>query len=177
MKRRINEKPVRWWEVALLTVAVTVLSRLFTGDPQKKNQKFYEKKTKQVAWAPPGWVFGPAWTINNIFLLKALLELLRNRKDMPEQKQLLILQSLIWTVFFSFGYLYFRRKSSLMGGALTVADALLAIASFVIARKANKRLAAHYLPLVVWTSFASTLAVPQAVWNDDELFGTKALIQ
>lgn len=176
MRNVSRGKPARWWEIALLTVAVTILSRLITGDPQKQNQEYYEQETKQPAWAPPGWVFAPAWTINNIFLLKALLELLRTRRDMPEQKKLLILQVLIWSVFFSFGYFYFRKQSSLMGGVLTVADAGFAIASFLIARRANKQFANNYLPLVIWTTFASTLAVPQALWNDDHLFGVNALL-
>jgi tryptophan-rich sensory protein len=176
MKRSGRRGAARWWEVALLTVAVSILSRVLIGNPQKQNRKYYEEETKQPAWAPPGWVFAPAWTINNVFLIKALLELLRKRKDMPQQKQLLILQVLIWSVFFSFGYFYFRKQSSLMGGVLTVADAGLAIASFIIARRGDKQFANHYLPLVVWTAFASTLAVPQALWNDDRLFGVKAMI-
>jgi len=176
MKKMSRQRPARWWEIALLTVAVSIVSRLLMGSPQKQNEEYYEQQTKQPAWAPPGWVFAPAWTLNNIFLIKALLELLRRKKDLPEQKQLLVLQALIWTVFFSFGYFYFRKQSSLMGGMLTVADAGFAIASFALARRVDKPFANNYLPLVIWTVFASTLAVPQALWNDDQLFGVKALI-
>jgi tryptophan-rich sensory protein len=63
-----------------------------------------------------------------------------------------------------------------MGGVLTVTDAGLATASYLIARRMDRRFANHYLPLMIWTTFASTLAVPQAFWNDDHLFGIKALI-
>jgi tryptophan-rich sensory protein len=177
MSQTIAGKPARWWEIALLTIAVTLLSRLTTGNPQKESRAFYERKTKQPAWAPPGWVFAPAWTINNIFLLKALLELLRTKKGLPRQKQLLILQMLIWGVFCSFGYFYFRKQSVLIGGVLTVADAGFALASFIIARGSDKKFANQYLPLLLWTTFASTLAVPQAVWNDDPFLGVKALIK
>lgn len=173
----LTQRPARWWEIALLTVAVTVLSAVFTGKPQKSNSKYYEEETRQPVWAPPGWVFAPAWTINNIFLLKALIEILRNRKKMSHSNQLLVLQTFIWVVFFTFGYFYFRKRSSIMGGALTLADTFLAIASFMIARKDNKSIARNYLPLVVWTLFASTLAIPQALWNKDELFKTPALLE
>ena len=171
-----NEKPVRWWEIALLTVAVTVLSRLATGKPQIENQAYYEQKTKQPSWAPPGWVFAPAWTINNIFLLRALLFMLKNGKDMPKKRQLLVLQALIWGVFISFGYVYFKKRSNILGGIWTVADAVFAVVSFVTARRVHKGLANNYIPLVAWTAFASTIAVPQALQNDDKLLHVKALL-
>lgn len=167
-------RPVRWWEIAILTVAVTVLSRLATGSPQKKNQEYYEEKTKQPAWAPPGWVFAPAWTINNIFVIKALLHLVKNGKGMPGRNKLLALQGLIWGVFMSFGFVYFRKRSNILGGIWTVADTVLSAMSFIIARRVDKGLANNYLPILAWTGFASTIAVPQALQNKDELLGTRA---
>lgn len=173
-KSRVEEKPVRWWEIALLTAAVTVLSRLATGKPPKQNRDYYEHKTKQPAWAPPGWVFAPAWTLNNIFVFKALLQLLRNEKNLPERNKLLVLQGLIWSVFLSFGYVYFRKRSNVLGGVWTVADAIFSTMSFLIARRVDKKLANNYLPLMAWTGFASTVAVPQALQNKDVFLGTRA---
>lgn len=170
------EKKVRWWEIALLTAAVTVLSRLTTGTPQKRNRKYYEQETKQPAWAPPGWVFGPAWTLNNIFMVRALLYLLKNGKDLPDRKKLLVLQGLIWGVFLSFGFVYFRKRSNILGGVWTLADAVFSSMSFIIARRVNKGLANNYLPLMAWTGFASTIAVPQALQNKDHFLGTRALL-
>lgn len=171
-----TEKPVRWWEIALLTITVTVLSRLATGKPQQQNRAYYEEETKQPAWAPPGWVFAPAWTLNNVFVLRALLQLLKNGKDMPEKKKLLILQALIWGVFLSFGFVFFKKRSNILGGIWTVADAAFSVMSFIIARRVNKSLAANYLPLMAWTTFASTVAIPQALRNRDEWLGTRALL-
>lgn len=169
-------KPVRWWEIALLTIAVTALSRIATGRSPKNNRDVYRQKTKQPAWAPPGWVFAPAWTLNNVFVLRALLQLLKNGRDMPRQKQLLLLQALIWGLFLSFGYVYFKKRSTILGGIWTVADAVCSGMSFLIAHKVNKPLANNYLPIMAWTTFASTVAIPQALQNPDKWLGTRALL-
>lgn len=63
-----------------------------------------------------------------------------------------------------------------MVAAWTVSDAVLAGLSFVTAFKENKKLANNFLPLLSWTSFASSVAGYQALKNDDPLLGTKALL-
>lgn len=57
-----------------------------------------------------------------------------------------------------------------------MADAGLAAASFYAAYKTDKKLAHYYLPLLAWTTFASTIADYQALKNADPVFGTKALL-
>ncbi|MDQ6609600.1 MAG: tryptophan-rich sensory protein, partial [Bacteroidota bacterium] len=157
-----------WWQVLLATVAVSALGALSTGLSKGRERKLYNRQLKQAPWAPPAWVFGPAWSINNFFLLHALRDLLR-RDDIPQKKKLLIQQALIWIIFFSFGYVYFQKKSPLLAAVWTLADALLAGNSFWSAYKANKTLGFKYLPLLGWTSYAGTVAVFQALKNDDPL--------
>jgi len=43
--------------------------------------------------------------------------------------------------------------------------------------KDDKKLALDYLPLVLWTGFASTLADYQALKNPDPVFKTPALLK
>jgi translocator protein len=101
-------------------------------------------------------------------LLKALQRLL-SRKDIDEKKNLLILQAIIWIIFFSYGYIYFNKKSTLLAALWTVGDAALAASSFAVSRKEDKNLSLLYLPLLGWTSFASTIAIYQALRNYDPL--------
>ena len=109
---------LKWWQVALLSIAVTAIGGLASGLSSNKEKKLYNKKLKQAPWAPPAWVFGPAWTFNNIFLLLALQRLLKS--DIPEKNKLLVMQAFIWVVFFSFGYIYFNKKSPLLAGVNVV---------------------------------------------------------
>ena len=164
-----------WWQVGLLAIAVSFLGKLSGGTSDDAQQTLYTKKLSQAPWAPPAWLFAPAWTLNNFFLLMGLLRILKN-KDLPEKKRILVLQAVIWVVFFSFNYLYFRKKSTLLAAVWTVTDTALAWASFTIALKGDKKIAYSYLPLAAWTSFASTLAGYQALKNPDKFLGTPALL-
>lgn len=160
------QKEIKWWQVALATVVVSLLGALSTGVSKRRERRLYDKKLKQAPWAPPAWVFGPAWSVNNFFLLLALRQLLQ-RNDIPQKKKLLIQQAAIWLIFFSFGYVYFQKKSPLLAAVWTLADAVLAGSSFFSAFKRNKSLGYKYLPLLGWTGYASTIAVYQALKNSD----------
>ena len=163
-----NNIKLSWWQLALTSVVVSAIGGLSSGKPNSKERQLYEKELTQAPWAPPGWVFAPAWTINNFFLIKALQQLLL-RKDIDEKKRLLILQTIIWVIFFSYGYLYFNKRSTVLAALWTIGDAALAASSFVLSRKEDKNLSLLYLPLLGWTSFASTIAIYQAVGNYDPL--------
>lgn len=165
---------IPWWQVALAAVALSAIGGLSARHPKSRQRKLYNQKLKQAPWAPPAWLFGPAWTFNNVFVLMALLRILRSQD--PSKKTLLFQQLAIWFIFFSFGYVYFKKQSSILALLWTAADATLAISSMLMALRSDKRLAADYLPLVVWTSFASTVAGYQAVKNADPLLGTPALL-
>jgi benzodiazapine receptor len=162
---RMNLK-LNWWQLALASIVVSAIGGLSSGKPNKKERKLYEKDLKQAPWAPPGWVFAPAWTINNFFLLKALQELLQ-RNDIEEKQKLLIQQAIIWIIFFSYGYIYFNKKSTVLAALWTIGDAAVATSSFIMSVKRDKKFSLLYLPLVGWTTFASTIAIYQALTNDD----------
>lgn len=163
-----KKRQLKWWQIALLAVAVSFLGKLSTGQKNNGETKIYEKELQQAPWAPPGWLFGPAWTLNNFFLLIGL-QILLQRRDLPAYKKLLVLQAFIWIIFFSFGYVYFNKKSPILAAIWTIMDTALAAASFVISRRQNRKLAYTYLPLLIWTAFASSIAVYQAVQNPDPI--------
>lgn len=154
-----------WWQIVILAVVVSAIGGLSSMKKNKDERDVYDVELKQAPWAPPGWLFGPAWSINNIFILLALQRILKS--DLPVRKKLLTLQVFIWIIFFSFGYVYFNRKSPVLAAIWTVSDALLAAASVVLAFRHDRKTAYYYMPLLAWTSFASTLAVYQALNNED----------
>jgi len=165
---------LNWWQIALVSVAVSAIGGLASMQSHKKNRLTFDKKLQQAPWAPPAWLFAPAWNFNNFFLLMALQRLLKS--DIPDKKRLLVLQAMMWVVYFSFGYVYFKKKSPLLAAVWTMSDAALAATSFTIALKSDKKLAFDYLPLMAWTGFASTVADYQALKNPDPIFRTKAIL-
>src|ERR1700709_304086 len=130
---------LKWWQVGLVALAASAIGGLASGLPKKKEKKLYNIHLKQAPWAPPAWLFGPAWTFNNYFLLVGLQQILKS--DIPEKKKLLLLQGIIWTIFFSFGYVYFNKKSTVLAAIWTMSDTALAAASFILAQKNDKKLA------------------------------------
>lgn len=164
-----------WWQAALLAVGVSLLGRLSSGKSSAKKQKLYTTKLKQAPWAPPAWAFAVAWPVINFFLIQTLFRLLQAEPS-PAKRRQLVIQTFIWAIFFSFNYVYFSKKSSVLAAAWTMADSLLSILGFSLALKMDKRIAYGYIPLAVWTAYASTVADYQALKNPDPVVGTKALL-
>lgn len=100
---------LKWWEIAIISVVASALGGLSSAVSSGDEKKVYNKQLKQAPWAPPAWVFAPAWTINNFFLITALQRILN--KDWEGRKKLLWLQGCIWFIFFSYGFIYFNKKA------------------------------------------------------------------
>ncbi|MBO9202136.1 MULTISPECIES: TspO/MBR family protein [Niastella] len=158
-----KQRRLKWWQLALLSIVVTALGGLSGRRSKKSERALYNEELKQAPWAPPAWVFGPAWTVNNFFVLQALKKLVQETGS--HRKKLLTLQVFIWIIFFSFNYIYFKRKSTGLAFLWTMVDTMLAASSFTIALRQNKQLAWRYLPLLGWTGYASSLAGYQALEN------------
>jgi benzodiazapine receptor len=172
-----NGKKIRvsWWQVALLALALSAISRLMATKSSKKSQKFYSNDLKQAPWAPPGWLFGPAWTINNFFLLRALLKIVQ-MKSGPAKNKLIFMQLFIWSIFYSFDYVYFKKRSPILAALWTKTDSVLALVSLAKAWKLDREIAYCYLPLSVWTVYAGTVADYQLLNNADPVFNTRPLL-
>ena len=170
----IKKLKLKWWQVGLISLGASLLGRLIGQTTKKQQEKMYEKKLVQAKWAPPSWIFGPVWAINNYFILSALVRILTH--DVPNKNNLLLLQAGIWSLFFSFNYVYFKKKSPILAAVWTTADSAFALLSMLAAFKADKKTALNYLPLVLWTGFASTVADYQALKNPDPIFRSKALL-
>lgn len=163
------------WQAVLFYAVISVVGFLTSGS-QPKSRSLYEDKLKQAPWAPPGWVFGPAWSFINIWLTRALFILLHEPDKSKRDRAMLTLQACIWVIFCTFGLVYFRKRSPVLAAVWTVTDAGLATASILLARKRGVKFAAQYLPLLLWTYFASTVAVYQALENSDPALETPALL-
>lgn len=161
-----------WWQGTLFLVAVSILGRLTAGDPEESREQYEEQKTPP--WSPPSWLFGIAWPINNIALVWAGIRLLNSRKRFPHRQSLLRLQGMHWLIFMTFGWVYFRKQSPWLAALWTQGDALVALRSYVLARKGDDKLARAYLPLNLWTWFASSVAWYQALYNPDPFIDTSA---
>ncbi|MDF9796644.1 benzodiazapine receptor [Catalinimonas alkaloidigena] len=176
IKQKTSQRPsrIKWWKAGLFLIAVTALGGISSKPSNEETEEFYDDEVKPK-WAPPAWVFGPAWFILSIFMVWGGRRLLSTRRHFPYRQQLLNLQVMHWFDYLTFRIVYFRLKSPILAMLWTKGDAIIAARSLQLAAKStDKKLAISYIPLTLWTSYASTLGFFQALYNPDPLFGTKA---
>ncbi len=175
--RRTERKAakLKWWHLALITAAVSFLGAVSGGSLSDKGQRKFYKELNQAPWAPPGWMFGPAWMFINFFLLLGLKRIIVSRRIRDKRKYLSV-QGAIWFIFFTFNYIYFRRKSPVLAALWTKADFILAVTGLLVTLKVDRKAACTYVPLLLWTGFAGTVAAYQALYNPDPCLNTPALL-
>jgi tryptophan-rich sensory protein len=132
----------------------------------------YFRGLRQAVVAPPSWVFGPVWTINNVCAIWGALRVLRLPADTPGRDAYLALQAGTWLDYVVFNAAYFSLRSPLNALGLTLLFALLTVASMLVAllRLKDTWVALSLATTVVWLMIASTAAVCQALWNHDDFY-------
>lgn len=132
----------------------------------------YFKQLKQSKITPPSWVFGPAWTINNISVIYGTLRVLNKPEGTPGRETFLALQAATWLDFIAFNAAYFSLRSPINALVLTILFFLLTIASGFVAifRLKDTKVALSLATLFCWLIIASTAAAAQVLWNKDDLY-------
>jgi len=139
---------------------------IFFGNPA------YFSSLKQSVVAPPSWVFGPVWTINNFFQISGDLAVLNKPAGTPGRNAYLALQGATWLDFVLFNAGYFSLRSPINAFVLTLIFFALTIASGFVAifRLKDTKVALSLATLFVWLIIASTAATFQMLWNRDDFY-------
>lgn len=132
----------------------------------------YFRALKQAVVAPPSWVFGPAWTVNNVAAIWGMLRVLNKPEGTPGREEYLALQGVTWLDFVLFNAAYFSLRSPINAFVLTVLFAGLTVASGVVAllRLKDTAVALSLATTFVWLLIAATAATFQALWNHDDFY-------
>ncbi len=132
----------------------------------------YFKMLKQSVITPPSWVFGPAWTINNISTIYGNLRVLNMPEDAPGRDSYLALQAVSWLNYVLFSAAYFSLRSPINAFFLTISMFFLTIASVIVSifKLKDTKVALSLATLTIWLTIASTAATFQALWNRDDLY-------
>ena len=158
-------KQFRWKEAALAALfvlacqAVGIVGALTTdtGD-----SSWYAALDKP-AFNPPGWVFGPVWTLLYALMGVAAFLVWREGTDRPEVRRALglfaaqLVLNGIWTPIF-FG------AESIVGGAVVIVALLVVLALTVRAFFGISKVAGWLLvPYLLWVAFATVLTL--SIWG------------
>jgi len=186
IKQAMSNSPRwRWYHgvlfyviVQALTFGLSGLTSVLSGNKGKNLSETifgdvsYFNRLKQSIFAPPSWVFGPAWTINNISVILGTWRVLNMAKDTPGRNTFLALQGASWLNYVLFNAAYFSLRSPINAFVLTLSMFLLTIASVLVAlfRLKDTRVALSLATLFIWLIIALTAASFQAAWNHDDFY-------
>lgn len=190
MMERINEvanRTRRWrWYHAIafyamtqvLTFGLSALTSAIIGNRGKTlledifGDTSYFRELKQSIFAPPAWVFGPAWTINNISVIVGTWRVLNKAKGSPGRSSFLVLQGASWINYVLFNAAYFSLRSPINAFVLTLSMFILTILSGFVAifRLKDSWVALSLATLFIWLNIALAAATFQALWNYDDFY-------
>ncbi len=163
--------------IQALELSLAALVSVATGQKVKSlrdtfGDVYYFRSLKQSIFAPPSWVFGPAWTINNIFTIWGNLQVLNKPAGTPGKNAFLSLQAASWLNYVIFNAAYFSLRSPINAFVLTLSMFVMALLSVAIAlfQMKDTKVALSLATLTIWLVIALTAASFQAAWNYDDLY-------
>lgn len=171
----------RWYHALVFYAVVQLLSfglaRVAGGARGRRDRTYFRALTQTIV-TPPAWVFGPAWTLNNLGALWGGLRALNTPPGTPGRDAYLALQAASWLDFALFNAAYFALRSPLNALALTLAYFSLTVASGLVAAFGlrDRKAAAALAPTFAWLLVALPAATGQALWNRDAYYGVGPLL-
>ena len=156
--RRINRSRV----AAVVGLAVAQFAAgAVAGRPS--DPEFY-RGLRQAPFAPPAWVFAPAWAIAKTGAAVSVARVLGNR-DMEGRRTFLALAAADAGIYVTFSYVYFRKKSPLLAAVWTCANAAVTAGELIVVSRADRVAALGLAPQAAWLSLATPVALYQAAAN------------
>ncbi len=144
-----------WLAIGFLIAAIGAAASIQAGT-------FYNALVRPE-WAPPGWLFGPVWTV--LYALMSVAAWLVWREHCSGPARTLALGLFLAQLFFNalWSWLFFHWQ---LGGAALldiIVLWLLIVATIAAFRRINRLAAVLLLPYLLWVSFAALLNY--AVWQ------------
>lgn len=158
----------RWWHAVALGASANALSALpagYNGDTD------YYTRLRTPPGAPPGWLFAPAWAVNNALTLWSNLRVANQPLGTPHRRRALAAEAGSWALFSAFSGLYFGLRSPVLGAVDTVAGLITTGISVAHAARADRAAAWALVPRFVWLMYATYVSIGTAIRSPDQLFG------
>jgi tryptophan-rich sensory protein len=130
---------------------------------------------RQARFAPPPWVFGPAWTAIEVAGADSLVRVIEADEDSPHRRRALAAAAANDTLYVAFPVVYFRLRSPVLGAAVTWSQLVAVVVQARESRRADPVADRGLYPQLAWLLYAGVLGTVQALANPDPLLGTRAL--
>ncbi len=133
-----------------------------SGAVTAKSANVFYGMLQKPAWAPPGWLFGPAWTLLYILMGTAAWRVWREA-GFNGAKVELAFYALQLLLNMAWSYFFFVRRTGL-GSTIEVACLWLSIAvTLVLFWRRDTIAGVLFVPYLTWVTFAAALTV--SVWR------------
>lgn len=145
----------RGWLKLLGSILVSELAGIIGSIFTRQSVTTWYVTLQKPSFSPPGWVFGPAWTL--LYLLMGIAAFLAYSKGFKKAKTALtfFFVQLFFNLLWSF--LFFGLKSPLLAFIdIVILWCLILITTYQF-YKIDKNAAYLMIPYILWVSFASVL--------------------
>lgn len=130
---------------------------------------------RQARFAPPAWVFGPAWTAIELAGADSVARVLAAEDRSSARRRALVAAAANDALYVAFPVSYFRLGSPVLGAAVTWLQLGAVGAQIEASRRVDRAAAWGLLPQLAWLLYAGPLGTVQALANPDPVLGTPAL--
>lgn len=141
-------------------VLVTTLAAFIGGLAGAGAREFYAQLAKPP-WAPPGWLFGPAWTV--LYTMMAISAWLVYREKGSESRPLMLLYVAQLAVNALWSWVFFSWKLGAVAFAEAILLWLLVLLTLLSFWRAKRIAGMLLIPYLLWVTFATALTF--AVWR------------
>ncbi len=144
------------WASLLFFIVLCLVLEVFAGYLTSQTVSTWYPELHKPSWTPPGWVFGPVWTI--LYMMIAISGWLIYTSKSSRQRSLALVfyfgqlvLNFMWSLFFFF-------LKSPISGLIDILLLLLLIIFTIIYAWPVRRLASILLiPYLIWVMYAATL--------------------
>lgn len=145
------------WVKAVISIAIPQIVGFSGAQFTDNSEGSWFQALAKPEWNPPGWVFGPVWTLLYILMGIALYIVWKSGAPVKVKRRAMLLWAFQMVFNFLWSYLFFGRQ--LMDVAfyeILVLWLLILLTIFAFAR-ISKTAAWLLVPYISWVSFAAML--------------------
>ena len=154
--------PSRSTKLGLFGCVLLSLAAGSVGAFASRTAAVFYAQLDRAAWAPPGWLFGPVWTVLYILMGCAAWLVWRDRGWTGARTALtLYMVQLVFNALWT--WLFFTLRSGPLAFAEIIVLWLLIVATMTLFARVNRTAAWLLVPYLCWVSFAGVLT--WSVWQ------------
>ena len=117
------------------------------------------------AFNPPGWLFGPVWTLLYILMGIALFLVVKNGVDTAPVRQAVLVFAAQLLANLAWSFLFFGMHSIILGLLDILLLFFLIVATMILFRRISPVAAYLLIPSICWVTFASLLNAMIGILN------------